>query len=149
MHIRLCMLVALLLGAVPTASAQLVADTLFSWEGYGRTSTCRVRLFRSGVDQKKPLTIIVEEAGQNEGASTLDDVQHLVELLGRSLGVDPEEAFWVFHWGGFSFPGSDGTDKEFFFRATFRRSDGGSLGTPFWRLVNRQTVVDYTDRAFR
>ena len=78
----------------------------------------------------------------------LDDVQHLVELVARSLDVDPEEAFWVFHWGGFSYAGSERSGKEFFLRATFRRSDTGSLGAPFWRLISRNTVVDYTDRAF-
>lgn len=135
--------------APPEASAQLVTDTLFSWQGYGRTSTCRIRLFRSAVDQKKPLTVVVGELGQNEGASTLDDVQHLVELVGRGLGVDPEAAFWVFHWGGFSYAGGKRSDKEIFLRGTFRRLDSGSLGAPFWRLISRETVVDYTDRAFR
>lgn len=149
MRIPFAFLLGLVLIPPPVASAQIVTDTLFSWKGYGRASVCRVRVFASGVDQKKPLTVVVGELGQNEGASTLDDVQHLVELVARSLDLDPEAAFWIFHWGGFSYAGSEGSDKEFFLRATFRRSDSGSLGTPFWRLISRETVVDYTDRAFR
>lgn len=133
----------------PAARGQLVTDTSFVWQGYGRASTCRIRLFRSGADQKKPHTIVVDELAANEGASTLDDVQHLVELVGRRLDLDPETAFWVFHWGGFSHRGGEGSGKEFFLRATFRRSDTGSLGAPFWRLISREAVVEYTDRAFR
>ena len=149
MAIRICALL-LLLGAVPSAAeAQLRSDTLFTWRGYGRASTCRVRVYTSGADQKKPHTVVLGEISENEGASTLDDVQHLVELVGRRLSVDPEEAYWVFHWGGFSHAGAEASNKELFFRATFRRSDSGALGTPFWRLVNRATVVEYTDRAFR
>ncbi len=140
-----------LLGVCPSVKvhAQLVSDTLFVWKGYGQTSTCRIRLYLSGADQKKPHTIVLGEIAANEGASTLDDVRHLVELAGRALDVDPEAAFWVFHWGEFSHAGADDTPKEFFLRATFRRSDTGSLGAPFWRLVSRATVVEYTDRAFR
>jgi hypothetical protein len=140
----------LLLVCSPAATeAQLRSDTLFTWQGYGRASTCRVRIYQSGADQKKALTVVIGETGENHGASTLDDVQHLVELIGRRLSVDPEEAYWVFHWGGFSHAGAEPSNKELFFRATFRRSDSGALGTPFWRLVNREAVVEYTDRAFR
>lgn len=148
MPIRL-LLLAIGMCSITPAYAQLVSDTLFTWQGYGRVSTCRLRLFMSGPDQKKPHTIVVDELAANEGPSTFEDVQHLVELASRRLAVDPEQAFWVFHWGSFSYAGASGTGKEFFLRATFRRSDTGSLGAPFLRLISRETVVAYTDRAFR
>jgi hypothetical protein len=91
---------------------------------------------------------VIDELAENRGASTLDDVQHLAELIGRTLAQDPEDAFWIFHWGGFSLKGAEGGAKELFFRATFRRSSHGALSTPFWRLVDKATVVKYTDRAF-
>lgn len=145
----MCALLLLLVCLPPAAEAQLRSDTLFTWQGYGRASMCRVRIYQSGADQKKAQTVVIGESSENRGASTLDDVQHLVELIGRGLSVDPEEAYWVFHWGAFSHAGAEPSNKEIFFRATFRRSDSGALGTPFWRLVNRETVVEYTDRAFR
>src|SRR5690606_37415498 len=105
----------------PAASAQLLVDTLFTWQGYGSTSMCRVRIFTSAPDQQRSRTIIIDELAENRGASTLNDVQHLAELIGRTLAQDPEDAFWIFHWGGFSLRGADNDAKELFFRATFRR----------------------------
>ena len=134
---------------IDTASAQLVVDTLLTWEGYGRESTCRIRIYHSAPDEKRVLTVVLGELAENGGASSLDDTQHLVEIAARRFNLDPEAVFWVFHWGGFSFPGAEKAKKEVFFRATFRRTDNGSVGPPFWRLINRQTVEKYTDRIFR
>ena len=148
MVMKHALLLALILFA-PQASAQLVADTLLTWQGYGRQSTCRIRIYRSAPDEKRPLTIILSEPAENTGASILEDTQHVVEIAARRFDVDPEAAFWIFHWGAFSFPGAEKSKKEVFFRATFRRTDNGSVGPPFWRLVNRMTVEKYTDRLFR
>ena len=130
------------------ASGQLLTDTLFTWQGYGHASTCRIRIYESAPGEKRSRTIVVDELAENRGASSLDDVQHLAELVGRTLFQDPEDAFWIFRWGAFSYPGADKHSKEVYFRATFSRSGRGALGTPFWRLVDRETVVKYTDRAF-
>ena len=135
--------------AVTEASGQLLADTTFGWQGYDTVSTCRVRLYRSGPRAKRPLTVVLDELADNRGRSTLDDARHLVEMISRAYRVRPDSAFWVFHWGSFSFPNASPVRKEFHLRATFRRSDGGSLGSPFWRLVDRETVREYTDRAYR
>ncbi|MEX0748222.1 MAG: hypothetical protein WD275_09505, partial [Rhodothermales bacterium] len=139
----------LLVLSAPPARAQLIADTLLTWEGYGRISTCRIQIFQSAPDEKRPLTIVLDELQSNEGETTLNDAQHIVELASRRFVVDPEGAFWIFHWGAFSFAGAAESKKEFFFRATFRRTDSGAVGPPFWRLVNRETVEEYTDRIFR
>ncbi len=74
----------------------------------------------------------------------------LVELIGRKFEVDPAQAYWVCHWGAFSFEGAQPNKrKELFLRATFRRTKNQSLGTPSWRVVTREEVEEYTDRQFR
>ncbi len=143
------LLPVLLLVLTPqSVPAQLVTDTLFSWQGYGHTSTCRIRVFESAPKASRARTIVIDELAANRGASTLDDVRHLAELVGRALSQNPEEAFWIFRWGAFSFPGADDNGKEVYLRATFRSSDYGTLGPPYWRLIDRAAVIEYTDRAF-
>lgn len=138
----------LLILAPQPVSGQLLTDTLFTWQGYGHTSICRVRIFESVPKASRARTIVIDELAENRGASTLDDVRHLAELVGRALSQDPEEAFWIFRWGADSFPGAEENGKEMYLRATFRSSDYGTLGPPYWRLVDRAAVVEYTDRAF-
>lgn len=135
--------------AAAPARAQEVVDTTFTWRGFTSESTCRVRVFRSARSAGRPVTIVLDELAENRGRSTLDDAPHLVELVARELRVEPDSAFWIFHWGSFSFQEAAPSRKELYFRATFRRSDSGALGTPFWRLINRATVSEYTDRAYR
>lgn len=135
--------------AVSTAFAQELADTTFTWRGYSSASMCHVRIFRSAPNARRPITVVIDETSENRGRSTLDDAPHLVELLARAFVIEPDSAFWIFHWGSFSFSNAAPTNKELYFRATFRRGDSGSLGPPFWRLINRTTVAEYTDRAYR
>lgn len=134
---------------VQPAQAQLLSDSTFTWTGYARQSICRVRVFRSAPNEKKPFVIVLDELAKNEGRSTLDDARHVAELISRQVGIDPESAYWIFHWGDFSFEDARSSSKEVYLRATFRRTDSGTVGTPFWRLINRETVVEYTDRAYR
>ncbi len=144
---RLFALTALLL--LPTAmQAQALSDTLFAWQGYGRSSTCRLSIYPTPADEERPFTVVVREVGDNSGASTLDDARYLVEQVGRTFGLDPAEATWVFHWGAFSYEGGQG-GKEVLLRATFRRGKRGDLTTPLWRLVTRAEVEEITDRQFR
>ena len=42
-----------------------------------------------------------------------------------------------------------GSDKEVFLRATFRRTSTNRLSTPYWKVINRNTVRELTDRRFR
>ena len=134
--------------AAPAGHGQLVADTLFRWTGYAHESICRVRVYRAAPDEKKPFVLILDELAENRGRSTLDDSRLLAELVSRTMGLDPESAYWIFYWGAFSYAGAEESGKELFLRATFRRSDSGTVGPPFWRLVDRATVSEYTDRAF-
>lgn len=131
------------------AAAQMLADTLFTWKGYEDDSICRVRVYRSAEGEAKPFTIVVSELAQNRGRSTLEDTRLVVELVGRAFDIDPEQVYWVFHWGAFSFAEEGSSNKEAFFRATFRRGSSGSLGSPSWRLMSRDLLAEYTDRAFR
>lgn len=145
-------LLLVLIAALSTASAasgQVLVDTTFTWRGYTAFSTCRVSIYRSAPKAGRPLTIMLEELAENRGPSTLEDAAHLVELVSRSFLVEPDSAFWIFHWGSFSFAGAAASDKELFLRATFRRTERRTLGQPFWRPVDRAAVTEYTDRAYR
>lgn len=130
------------------ASAQLVSDTLFTWSGYARESICRVRIFRAAPRERKEYVVVLDELAENRGPSILDDARLLAELIGRDASVDPESAYWVFRWGDFSFEGAAPSRKEMLFRAMFRRADSGGLGAPSWRLITREMLMKYTDRAF-
>ena len=137
------------------ARAQAIADTVIAWQGYGQTSRCRVVVYpagESGANETRTHTIIVREMADNRGPSTLDDARFLVEQIGRTLGVEPASAYWVFHWGGFSFTSDDaavGAGKEIFLRATFRATDRGRLTPPSWRVVSREDIDEITDRRYR
>ena len=146
-----CFLIILLSLAVPSqASAQLRADTVFTWRGYGRASICGLRIYATPTDEDRPHTVIIREQAENDGASIIADARHLVELLGRQFEIDPAEATWVFHWGAFSYDGAaPNKRKELFLRATFRWNKSGTLSTPSWRVITRAQVEDYTDRQFR
>lgn len=136
--------------APPPACAQLLADTLFTWQGYGPAAQCRLRLYARLPDEDYTHVVVLQELAENRGPSTLDDARHLAALVGRAYGIDPAQAYWVFHWGGFSFEGGQADRrKEVFLRATFRPTSGGALGAPNWRLITRADVEDYTDRLFR
>lgn len=146
---RLALLV-LLLAPLHTACGQLLADTLFTWQDYGRRATCAVQIFAAPADEDRTHVIVLRELAQNDGASTVTDARFLAEQVGRHFDVDPAEAFWIFHWGAFSFDGArEDRGKELFLRATFRRTSRHSLSTPHWRVVSRTEVEDLTDRLFR
>ncbi len=147
-------LLALAVLAPPAARAQALADTVIAWQGYGQTSRCRVVIYpagEGGASETRTRTIIVREMADNRGPSTLDDARFLVEQIGRSLGVEPASAYWVFHWGGFSFESTAEAQpgKEIFLRATFRATDRGRLTPPSWRVVSRADIDEITDRRYR
>ncbi len=147
---RLFALAVLVLIPAAAATAQPIADTLFTWQGYGRTGRCRVSVYPAPEGEDRTRTLVVHEVAGNHGPSTLDDARYLVEQIGRTLGIEPSTATWVFHWGGFSYEGaSEGGGKELFLRATFRASDSGRLSPPSWRVVSRPDVDDLTDRRYR
>ena len=145
-----CLFMVLLATAAHPASAQLLADTVFTWQGYARTATCRFRLYKTAPGEKRTHTVVIREQAENDGPSTTSDARHLVELIGRQFDVDPAQTYWVFHWGAFSFEGAQPNKrKELFLRATFRRNKNQSLGTPSWKVITREEVEAYTDRQFR
>ena len=147
--LRLAFAALLLLGS-ESASAQALSDTLFSWRGYARIAQCHVSVYPAPPDEERTHTIVIRELADNRGPSTVDDARHLVELIGRQLQVDPAEAYWIFHWGAFSFDGAaPEADKELFLRATFRRTSTNRLGSPYWRVIPRADVRALTDRRFR
>lgn len=146
-----CSLLAFLLLPGPSVSrAQPLADTLFSWRGYARTARCQVRVYPTPPDEERTRTVMVKELAENRGPSTVDDARYLAELIGRQFGIDPAVAYWIFHWGAFSYAGAEpDPDKELFLRVTFRRTSTGRLSTPYWRVIRRNEVRELTDRRFR
>ena len=133
-----------------SAHAQPRVDTTITWRSYSRTGTAQVQVYPGPPDDEETHTIVVKELAENQGPSTVDDVQYLADLVGRRLGVDPTTAYWVLHWGGFSFEGADpDADKALFLRATFNRTKSGNLSSPYWNVISKTDVRELTDRRWR
>ena len=133
-----------------SAHAQPRVDTTITWRSYSRTGTAHVQVYPGPPDDEETHTIVVKELAENQGPSTIDDVQYLADLIGRRLGVDPTTAYWVLHWGGFSFEGADpDADKALFLRATFNRTKSGNLSSPYWNVISETDVRELTDRRWR
>ena len=137
----------LLVGPLP-AYGQMVADTTFEWRSYSQTGRCAVQIFQRPDEDDRPYTFVVRELAANGGPSTVADIDYLVREIGRRFSIDPAKAYWLFHWGAFSFEGAEG-GKELFLRATFGRSGALQLSSPRWKVVTREEVDTYTDRMYR
>ena len=147
---RLYGIVLISLFGTLAAAAQPRVDTVFTWQGYARPSSCHLRIYATPADEARPHTVVLREIAENRGASTVADARHLAELIGRQYDIDPAAATWVFHWGAFSYAGAaPDKRKELFLRATFRWNKSGTLSTPLWRVISRAQVDAYTDRQFR
>ncbi len=144
-------LLATVIASPNQAVAQVRTDTLFSWQGYARAGRCHLRIFEPAPDLDRTSVVVIRELAENAGPSTVNDIGYLVEEVSRGFGLPPDSTLWIVHWGAFSFPGAaePASKKELFLRATFKRSEQGRLSSPQWRLIGRNDVVEYTDRAFR
>ena len=131
-----------------SAASQIVADSLFEWQGYARHSQTRIWIF-AATDEKRPHTVVVQEVAENRGLSTTEDARYVVEQIGREHGLDPADVTWFFRWGFYSFEGADTSDKEVVLRATFNRTKSGNLGLPLWRVATMEDVDEATDRHFK
>jgi len=130
--------------------AQPQTDTTLTWRSYSTTGTVQVHVYPGPPDEEEEHTIVLRELAENDGPSTVDDLQYLADLVGRRLGVDPTQAYWVLHWGGFSFEGGDpDADKALFLRATFNRTQSGNLSSPYWNVLSETDVRELTDRRWR
>lgn len=138
--------IGLLAGSV---SAQPQTDTTVTWRSYSQTGTVEVGVYPAPPDEEEEHTIVLRELAENRGPSTVEDLQYLVDLVGRRLGVDPTQTYWVLHWGGFSFEGADPeADKALFLRATFNRTKSGNLSSPYWNVISETDVRQLTDRRW-
>lgn len=133
------------------AAAQPQSDTTLSWRSYSRTGTTQVQVYPAPPDDDdRSHTVVLREIADNRGPSTVDDLQYLADLVGRRLGLDPTTAYWIIHWGGFSYEGADpDADRELFLRATFNRTSSGNLSSPYWNVVSEDDVRELTDRRWR
>ena len=132
------------------AAAQPQTDTTLTWRSYSRTGTVQVQVYPGPPDDEEEHTIVLRELAENKGPSTVEDLQYLADLVGRHLGVDPTRAYWVLHWGGFSFQGATpDADKALFLRATFNRTQSGNLSSPYWNVISETDVRELTDRRWQ
>jgi len=146
---RLCVFAILAVCVAGSAAAQPQIDTTITWRSYSRTGTAAVQVYPGPPDEEETHTVVVKELAENRGPSTIEDFQYLADLIGRRLGVNPTEAYWVLHWGGFSFEGADpDADKAVFLRATFNRTKSGTLSSPYWNVVSEPDVRTLTDRRW-
>jgi hypothetical protein len=130
--------------------AQPRTDTTLTWRSYSTTGTVQVQVYPGPPDDEEEHTVVLRELAKNDGPSTVEDLQYLADLIGRQLGVDPTQAYWVLHWGGFSFEGADpDADKALFLRATFNRTKSGNLSSPYWNVISETDVRELTDRRWR
>ena len=147
---RLFVLGGLGLVLLRPAAAQPQTDTTLTWRSYSRTGTVQVQVYPGPPDDEEEHTIVLRELAENKGPSTVEDLQYLADLVGRHLGVDPTQAYWVLHWGGFSFQGATpNADKALFLRATFNRTQSGNLSSPYWNVVSETDVRELTDRRWQ
>jgi len=144
------LLVASILLAHP-AAGQAVLDTTMHWRSYSQTGTADVEVYPGPPDEEEEdHTIVIREVAQNRGPSTVEDLQYLADLVGRRLGINPTDAYWVIHWGPHSFEGADpDDDKALFLRATFNRTSSGNLSSPYWNVISETDVRELTDRRWR
>ena len=144
---RICIVFWIAIGmSAADALAQPSVDTGFSWRSYAREGTTHVLVFPTDPDD--PTIVVLREVADNAGPSTINDIRHLVELIGREHGVDPTEAVWVIHWGSFSYRSAEASRREVFLRATFRRNKSGSISAPSWRILSRAEVQELTGRHY-
>jgi len=147
---RLLALASLGCALTLSAPAQPQTDTTVTWRSYSRTGTAQVQVYPGPPDEEETHTIVVKELARNDGPSTIEDFQYLADLVGRRLSIDPTRAYWVLHWGGFSFEGADpDADKALFLRATFNRTESGNLSSPYWNVVSETDIRELTDRRWR
>jgi len=131
------------------ARAQLLADTTVTWQSYARDGTTRARLYATPEGAKRDRVVVLTELAENDGPSTVDELRHLAELIGRRYNLDPARAYFVVHWGAHSYEGADpDDDRELLLRAGFHRTSTGNLSSPNWYLLSREQLRELTDRQF-
>ena len=129
--------------------AQALADTAFTWQGYSQAARCRLRIYTTPPGSKRTHVVLLQELAANEGPTTVFDLPYLAEEIGRHFELDPAAAYWILHWGAFSYEGAaPDARKELFLRATFSRTKSQRLSSPRWDLVTRSEVRAYTNRQF-
>ena len=132
------------------AHGQLLADTTVSWQSYSRDGVTRARLYATPEGEKRSHVVVLTELAENRGGpSTVKELRHVAELVGRRYGFDPASAYFVVHWGAHSYDGADrDDDRELLLRASFHRTSTGNLSSPNWYLLGREQLRELTDRQF-
>lgn len=148
-NLALYLLMLFLFSPTLPAHGQMLADTLFTWQGYSsKPGKCGLKLYKNLDKVAKNYTVVLKELGENPGPSTIHEIGYLAEQIGRSFDIDPTQAYWVIHWGAFSYEGAKQSKKVLFIRATFSRTSTQRISAPQWRVISREDVEKYTDRQF-
>lgn len=132
---------------LPAADGQKI-DTLISWNDYSRISSCRLTVFENPDDEKRPTVAVLSEIAENAGSPAIQDARFVVQRVGRQFNIDPAKAYWVFRWSAQSFLSPAESDKEVLFQATFRWSKQKTLTGPSWRIIDRDKLLELTDRRW-
>ena len=133
-----------------SAISQSLADTLFLWQGYSSPGQTQITVFAAPPGKDRSHVVVLKELAENTGPAIHEDLEYLVEEIGRRFGLDPVKTYWIIHRGAFSYiESATKPTKEIFLRATFRRGSTNRLGAPSWRVIGREDVENLTDRLFQ
>ncbi len=138
----------MLLASLPLA-AQPMVDSTITWQAYARTGSTHIQIYNNPTNADRHKTVVLKELANNNGPTAISDLPFLAQEISRAFNFNPEEAFWVVHWGGFSFEGAQKDKKELFIRASFKFSRNLQLGSPQWRVIDRAEIEEMTNRLFQ
>lgn len=134
--------------AVCTPASSQKVDTLISWNDYSKVSTTHLTVFDNPSDEKRPSVVVLSELAENEGTPPIRDARFAAQRVGRQYNIDPAKAYWIFRWTASSFTSNSESDKEVLFQATFRWSKQKTLTGPSWRIIDRNRLLELTDRQW-
>ena len=130
-------------------AAQPIVDTTITWQAYAKTGATHIQIYNNPANADRYKTIIIKELANNTGPTATSDLAYLAQEISRTFDFNPTKAYWVLHWGAFSFEGAQKDKKELFIRVSFKFARNLQLGSPQWRVIERAEVEEMTDRLFQ
>ncbi len=148
-HATLFFLSILLLPAFSQLTYAQTVDTVITWNDYSRISSCHLSIFKRPADEKKSSVVVMSEVASNSGTPAIQDAKFVVQRVGRQFDIDPAKAYWIFRWSAASYGSTVPSAKEVLLQATFRWSKQKSLSGPTWRVIDRDQLLELTDRQWQ
>lgn len=81
----------------------------YRWQGNQLVGRCRMRSFQTPIG----LVVVLDELADNPGPSVTNAAPDVIRAAAKSLGVDPEDAIFLEHYGDFSYVGGRGGEETF------------------------------------